>query len=102
MRVSSGTPALRLIRAIELKLRKSRRLNRSIYIQFPPAKASSQHIELAAVSQRGGLRGVRRASITGNNPRSQGIPGRAMYGRRPRCKGKESDLFAKRYGCSHV
>jgi two-component system cell cycle sensor histidine kinase PleC len=26
----------------------------------------------------------------------------AMYGRRPRCKGKESDLFAKRYGCSHV
>jgi hypothetical protein len=27
---------------------------------------------------------------------------RVMYGRRPRCKGKESDLLAKRYGCSHV
>jgi len=32
-----------------------------------------------------------------------GLPPRcAMYGGRPRCKGKESDLFAKRYGCSHV
>jgi hypothetical protein len=25
-----------------------------------------------------------------------------MYGRRPRCKGKESDVSAKSFGCSHV
>jgi len=41
----------------------------------PPAKASSQHIELAAISQPGDLRGVRSAPVSGSNLHFQGISG---------------------------
>jgi hypothetical protein len=39
--------------------------------------AAPQHIELAAISQRGGLREVRSTSVSGNNPGSEAFPGGA-------------------------
>jgi hypothetical protein len=40
--------------------------------------------------------------LPSNTLRERGHPllGRAMYGRHPRCKGKESDFFAKRSGAA--
>ena len=55
----------------------SRHRNGPIRIRFPPPEISSQHIELAAISQWGGLGGVRSTSISGNNPGSQAFPGGA-------------------------
>src|SRR6516162_11128741 len=61
-------------------MRHSRHLSRPICIRSPPAKARSQYIELAAISQRGGLDGVRSRSVSGSNSRSKGFPGCATSG----------------------
>jgi hypothetical protein len=49
-----------------------------------------QHSEMAVISQRGGVRGFRSTSLTGNNPRPQGFPGSATR-RLMRCSKKLLD-----------
>ena len=58
----------------------SRRFRWSNCIRLLPANVGSHHIELAAISQRGGLLGVRSTSISGNNRASQAFPGGAKSG----------------------